>query len=205
MFGVAITLQPGRFASGPVGFPRSVEFDNRGTIPNGRIRLKTGGADDLARLRRVGARDALPSQFQNIPVAVGSSDVFQPGGQRLGRIGANGPVERAPVVQGIGERTCQADFTGLATYDQRQDARRPVVGRDDQYAEFLARAIMLPIDFQPFEGLKERSADGLTMQHPPFWSELSQLIDPIEFQHFGHRQTYFTARGKWEGGRGREI
>ena len=136
-------------------------------------------------LGRVGARGALPTQFQDVPIAARASDVFQPGGKRLLRIGTNRPVERTPVVQREGEHAEPADSGGLAADHQRQDARRTVAGQHDQHAECLSGAEVPPVDFQPLERLEKRSPRGLAKQAPPLLAEPGQLVDLVDFQHLG--------------------
>lgn len=117
-------------------------------------------------------------------------DVLQPGSQRKSRVGADGSVERAPVVQRKREHAEVANFGCLTPHHQRQDARRAAFVQNDHRAETLPVAKMPPIDLQPFQRLKERRPGSLPQQFPPLAAELGQPLNFVDFQHLGHGKAY---------------
>ena len=107
--------------------------------------------------------------------------------QERGRgIGADGTVKRAPVVQRIGQGPHPAQARSFRLHHQGQDAHRPAVGADHQYAQSLGRGEVPAIDFQPVQRLEEGGAGGLREQGVPEQSPVGELLRIVDFFDVDH-------------------
>ena len=127
-----------------------------------------------------------PAKFQHVPIPPAADDVLQAGPQRRPRLGTDGPVERAPVVQWIGQHADASHAGPLAQYHQRQDPDRLPLLQDDQHPQPLAGAEVAPIDLQPIQRLKERRPGRPVEQIAPHRPPLVEPLRIVDLVNVGH-------------------
>ena len=137
-----------------------------------------------------------PAEVQQVPVPRAAAKMVHAQPEHGRRIRAQRPVERAPIVQRVGQDANRAEPGRFRSHDQGQNADRPVAVPADQHTKPLVGAKVLPVDHQPIERVEERRAGRLREHGFPEKLVALELSDVVDFFDVFHRWGASGERGE---------